>query len=260
MGALDSRQITLTAVPGIPLIQPGDDLAAVVLERLAAAGMQLRDGDVVVIAQKVVSKAEGRLIPLSEVVPSPRAREIAAQVEKDPRLVELILREARGISRMRPGLLIVEHRLGFICANAGIDRSNVAPDGAQEWVALLPEDPDASARRIRQRLMEATGCDVAVIINDSHGRPWRMGAVGVAIGVAGMAPVEDLRGRKDLFGHELQTTQVGLADQIAAAASLVMGQADEACPVVIVRGVEYTRREDATAREILRPRAQDLFR
>jgi len=254
------RQITLTAVPGIPLIQPGDDLAAIILECLTAAGMRLRDGDIIVIAQKVVSKAEGRLVHLAEVVPSQRAQEIAVRVEKDPRLVELILREAREISRMRPGLLIVEHRLGFICANAGIDRSNVAPDEAQEWVALLPEDPDASARRIRQRLMEATGCDVAVIINDSHGRPWRVGAVGVAIGVAGMSPVEDLRGREDLFGHELQTTQVGLADQIAAAASLVMGQADEGCPVVIVRGVGYTVREDASAQEILRPREQDLYR
>lgn len=260
MGALDFRQITLTAVPGIPLIRPGGDLATIILERLAAAGMQLRDGDVVVIAQKVVSKAEGRLVHLAEVVPSPRAREVAAQVEKDARLVELILREARDISRMRPGLLIVEHRLGFICANAGIDRSNVAPDGEQEWVTLLPEDPDASARRIRRRLMEATGCDVAVIIADSHGRPWRVGAVGVAIGVAGMAPVEDLRGQKDLFGHELQTTQVGLADQLAAAASLVMGQANEGCPVVVVRGVGYTAREDASAREILRPREQDLYR
>ena len=257
---MDLRRITLMAVPDIPLIQPGSDLAAIILERLTAAGMQLRDGDVIVIAQKVVSKAEGRLVRLAEVVPSPQAREIAAHVEKDPRLVELILQETREVSRMRPGLLIVEHRLGFICANAGIDRSNVAPDGEQEWVALLPEDPDASARRIRQRLVEATGCDVAVIISDSHGRPWRVGAVGVAIGVAGMAPVEDLRGREDLFGHALQTTQVGLADQIAAAASLVMGQADEGCPVVIVRGVEYPRREDASTREILRPREQNLYR
>lgn len=257
---LNPHQLTIAAVPDIPLIRPGDDLAAIILERLAAAGMALRDGDIVVIAQKVVSKAEGRLVHLAEVVPSPRAREVAATADKDPRLVEVILRDTQEISRIRHGLIIVEHRLGFICANAGVDRSNVAPDGEQEWVAQLPLDPDASARRLRQRLMQAAGREVAVIINDTHGRPWRVGAVGLAIGVAGIAPVEDLRGREDLFGHELQTTQVGLADQIASAASLVMGQADEGCPVVIVRGVRYTARENASAREILRPREQDLYR
>jgi coenzyme F420-0:L-glutamate ligase/coenzyme F420-1:gamma-L-glutamate ligase len=253
-------QLTLTAVPDFPLIQPGDDLATIILERLAAAGMALQDGDIVVIAQKVVSKAEGRLVHLGEVVPSQRAREIAAQADKDPRLVEVILQDTREISRVRRGLIIVEHRLGFICANAGVDRSNVAPDARQEWVAQLPRDPDASARRIRRRLTEATGHQVAVIINDTHGRPWRVGAVGLAIGVAGMAPVQDLRGHADLFGHALQTTQVGLADQVAAAASLVMGQADEGRPVVIVRGLRYAVREDASAQEILRPREQDLYR
>lgn len=255
-----AHRLTITAVPDFPLIRPGDDLSAIILERLAAAGMELQDGDVLVIAQKVVSKAEGRLVHLGEVVPSQRAREIAAQADKDPRLVEVILRDTREISRIRRGLIIAEHRLGFICANAGVDRSNVAPDVEQEWVAQLPRDPDASARRIRQRLRQATRRQVAVIISDTHGRPWRIGAVGLAIGVAGIAPVQDLRGHPDLFGHVLQTTQVGLADQLAAAASLVMGQADEGCPVVVVRGVRYAVREDASAREILRPREQDLYR
>jgi len=261
-------QITITAVPDIPLIQPGDDLAAIILSRMEAAGLSLQDGDILVIAQKVVSKAEGRLVRLDTVTPSPRAREVAEQTGKDPRLVEVILSDTREISRMRKGLLIVEHTLGFISANAGVDRSNVAPNPStgsgrreeQVWVAQLPVDPDASAREVRSQLMAATGKEIAVIINDTHGRPWRVGAVGVAIGVAGIVPVEDLRGHPDLFGHTLETTQVGLADQLAAAASLVMGQADEGRPVALIRGLDYQVRNDASARELLRPREQDLYR
>lgn len=253
-------QITITAVPNIPLIRPGDDLPAIILERMEAAGLRLEDGDILVIAQKIVSKAEGRLIRLDTVTPSARACEIAEQIGKDPRLVEVILWDTHAISRMRKGLLIVEHKLGFISANAGVDRSNVAPDEERAWVTQLPIDPDASARAIRLRLMATTGKEVAVIINDTHGRPWRVGAVGVAIGVAGMAPVQDLRGHPDLFGHTLETSQVGLADQIAAAASLVMGQADEGRPVALVRGLPYTVRDDASARELLRSREHDLYR
>lgn len=289
---LELSQIIITAVPGIPLIEPGDNLAAIILSRMEATGLGVQDGDILVVAQKVVSKAEGRLVRLGTVTPSSRAREVAAQTGKDPRLVEIILADTRAISRMRKGLLIVEHNLGFIAANAGVDRSNVAPNpstgplrhahddastgpspasggtsgGAsgqgeeRVWVAQLPVDPDASARGIRSQLMAATGKEVAVIINDTHGRPWRVGAVGVAIGVAGIAPVEDLRGQPDLFGHVLENTQVGLADQVAAAASLVMGQADEGRPVALIRGLDYQVRNDVSARELLRPREQDLYR
>lgn len=253
-------QLTVTAVPDIPLIQPGDDLAAIALDCMRAADMTLCDGDILVLAQKVVSKAEGRLVRLNTVTPSPRAREIAAETGKDARLVEVILWDTRDISRMRPGLLIVEHQLGFIAANAGVDRSNVAPGEDRIWVARLPADPDASARRIRQRLIEETGRQVAVIINDTHGRPWRVGAIGLALGVAGIEPVEDLRGQPDLFGHVLETSQVGLADEIASAASLVMGQADEGRPVAIVRGLGYTASDSGSAEDLLRPVEQDLYR
>lgn len=252
------HQITLFAVPGIPLVQPGDDLAALILAGLESAGLGLEDGDVLVIAQKVVSKAEGRIVALADVQPSPQAVELGAAIGKDPRIVEVILSDSKEIVRSRPGLLIVEQKRGFICANAGVDRSNVRPDHG-EHVTLLPADPDRSAEKIRQRLVAATGKQVAVIINDSHGRPWRVGTVGVAIGVAGMKPVDDLRGQPDLFGYVLQHTEVGTADQIASAASLLQGQADEGRPVVLVRGVPHTPGEGC-ARDLLRPREQDLFR
>lgn len=257
---MDLSQITITAVPNIPLIDVGDDLAGIILDRMKAADLRLQDGDILVVAQKIVSKAEGRLIRLDTVTPSPRAEEIAEQTGKDARLVEVILSDTHEISRVRQGLLIVENSLGLISANAGVDQSNVAPNEERAWVALLPEDPDASARRIRHRVKEMTATDVAVIINDTHGRPWRIGAVGLAIGVAGIDPIEDLRGQPDLFGHALETTQVGLADQIAAAASLVMGQANEGRPVALLRGLPYTDKDNASARELLRPREQDLYR
>ncbi len=253
------RSVTLTAVPGIPLIRPGDDLAAIILERMAAAGLAFQPGDILVVCQKVISKAEGRLVRLAEVIPSPEALALAARARKDPRLVELILQESRAVLRVRPGLIIVEHRLGWVCANAGIDRSNVAEPEDDGWVLLLPEDPDRSARTLRQRLHEAMGIPVAVIVNDTHGRPFRLGAVGVAIGVAGLAPVADLRGQPDLFGRALQTTTVGLADEVASAASMVMGQADEGRPVVLVRGLTYPPGEGA-ARDLQRSPEKDLFR
>lgn len=253
--------LTLTPLPGIPLIQPGDDLAQIILHALARAGICLENQDILVLAQKIVSKSEGRLVNLAKVVPSARAIELAPQIEKDPRLVELILSESRQVLRTRPGTIIVEHRLGFVCANAGIDHSNVAGEGdaAEEWVLLLPEDPDASAQRLRLRLQESSGKQLGVMIIDSHGRAWRLGVVGVAIGLAGLPGLVDRRGLPDLFGYTLRITQIAAADELAAAASLVMGQAAEGTPVVHVRGFPYPLRE-ARLGELLRPKEQDLFR
>jgi len=249
--------LTLTPLPAIPLIRPGDDLADIIISAAAEARIALQDGDIVVVAQKVISKAQGRFVHLGEVTPSPAALELAARSGKDPRLAELILRESREVLRVRPGSVVVEHRLGFVCANAGIDHSNVRGEG--DWVLLLPEDPDASALRLRARLEAATGTTIGVLIIDSHGRAWRLGTVGVAIGISGMPGLLDLRGRPDLFDFRLQVTEVGAADELAAAASLVMGQADEGTPVVHVRGFPYALREGSLG-ELLRPRDQDMFR
>lgn len=248
--------LELIAVPGIPKVQAGDDLAALIADGLARAGLVTRPGDVLVVAQKVVSKAEGRMVDLASVTPSPRAIALAEEVQKDPRLVELILSESVRVVRARPGLLIVEHRLGFVMANAGVDRSNVAPpqDGAEERVLLLPRDPDASAEALRARL------GVPVVINDSFGRAWRRGTVGVAIGAAGLPALLDLRGRPDLFGRRLEVSITGFADEIAAAASLVMGQGAEARPAVLVRGLEWDGAPPSRAAELVRPAAEDLFR
>ncbi len=254
-------QLTLTALPGIPLIQPGDDLASIILGSLREAGLSLADGDVLILAQKVVSKSEGRVVRLSEVKPSARAMALAREADKDPRLVEVILREAREVVRVRKGVIVVEHRLGFVCANAGVDRSNVAPhrDPDEELALMLPEDPDRSCALLRDRLQSASGAKVGVIINDSHGRAWRNGTAGVAIGAAGVPALLDLRGHPDLFDYALQVTQVGLADELAAAASLLMGQADEGRPVIHARGVPYALRE-GNVQELIRPKALDLFR
>jgi coenzyme F420-0:L-glutamate ligase/coenzyme F420-1:gamma-L-glutamate ligase len=239
----------------LPAIKRGDDLAALVAERLPEPA---QDGDVFVIAQKVISRAEGRVVRLQDVEPSERAREMAPQARKDPRLVELILRESNEVLRLHEGVLIVEQRAGWVCANAGIDRSNVPP-GSGEVAALLPEDADASARRFVARMSELTGRRVAAIVNDSHGRAWREGSVGVAIGVAGLRPLKDERGRRDLYGYQLQTSVIGWADEIAGAASLLMGQSDQGIPVVVVRGLAFEPAE-GSAREIVRPRERDLFR
>lgn len=251
--------LTLTALAGIDMVAPGDDLASVVLKGLDASGVTLQPGDVLILAQKVVSKAEGRIVDLRQVRPSPRAVELARSAGKDPRLVQVVLDESAEVLRACPGVLIVEHRLGFVVANAGIDQSNVNQDGGDELALLLPEDPDASCRGLRQALAERTGCDVAVLIIDSFGRAWRNGTIGTAIGVSGMPGLLDLRGRPDLFGRRLQTTEVGLADELAAAASLVMGQAGEGRPIVLARGMPYTRRE-GSGRELLRSKKMDLFR
>jgi coenzyme F420-0:L-glutamate ligase/coenzyme F420-1:gamma-L-glutamate ligase len=248
--------IEIIPLTGIPLIQPGDDLAQLLGDAIARSG-GLRDRDVLVIAQKIVSKAEGRYADLEQITPSPYAIEIARQCDKDPRLIEVILSESVEVVRLRPGLIITRHRLGFVSANAGVDRSNVAPEGV-ERVLLLPLDPDRSAARIRSAVRDRFDVDPAVIIADSHGRPHRMGTVGVAIGLSGLPGVEDWRGRKDLFGYTLQHTEVGLADQIASAATLLLGQAAESIPAVVVRGVTFEPR-DGSAREINRPAEMDLF-
>ena len=251
----------LTPLPGIPLISPGDDLASLILLAIEQAGLKLVDNDILVVAQKIISKAEGRLVNLESVTPSPRAWELAVQIEKDARFVELILRESAEVLRTRPGTIIVEHRLGFVCANAGIDHSNVGGEGTptDEWVLLLPENPDASARILRQRLEAVSGANLGLLIIDSHGRAWRLGIAGVAIGLSGVPGLVDLRGQPDLFGYTLRITQVGAADELAAAASLAMGQAAEGTPIVHVRGFPYPLRESCLA-ELLRPRDQDLFR
>jgi coenzyme F420-0:L-glutamate ligase / coenzyme F420-1:gamma-L-glutamate ligase len=248
--------IEIIPLTGLPLIQPGDPLAQLLSAAITRSG-GLRDRDVLVVAQKIVSKAEGRYVDLDRITPSPRAIEVARQCEKDPRVIEVILSESSEVVRLRPGLIITRHRLGFVSANAGVDRSNVAPEGIDR-VLLLPIDPDRSAAQIRSALRDHIGIDLAVIIADSHGRPHRMGTVGVAIGLAGLPGFEDWRGRKDLFGYTLQHTEVGVADQIAAAGTLLLGQAAEAIPAVIVRGATFEAR-DGSAQEINRPRDLDLF-
>jgi coenzyme F420-0:L-glutamate ligase/coenzyme F420-1:gamma-L-glutamate ligase len=256
--------LILTPLPGIPLVKPGDDLSVLILKSLEGATITLLDGDVLVLAQKIVSKAEGRVVSLAEVEPSQQAFKLANKTEKDPRLVELVLRESNTVLRARPGILIVEHRLGFVCANAGIDHSNVEPSpgrggNLEEWVLLLPENPDASAEKLRRVLGETSGAQLGVMIIDSHGRAWRLGTVGITIGLSGLPGLVDLRGEADLFDFRLQATEVGAADELAAAASLVMGQAAEGTPVVHVRGFPYPLRE-ASLPELLRPKEKDLFR
>jgi len=247
------QKVELLAVPGLPMVEAGDDLAQLIGERLTGE-LALRKDDVLVLAQKIVSKAEGRMVEIATVKPSPRAIELAAEVQKDPRLVELILSESVRVVRSRPNVLIVEHRLGFVMANAGIDQSNVAPQDGVERALLLPNDPDASAEALRARL-GAT----ALMIIDSFGRPWRRGTTGVAIGSAGLPAMLDLRGNLDLFGRTLMVTISAFADELAAAASLVMGQADEAQPVVLVRGLSW-KLPATNAAELVRPATEDLFR
>jgi coenzyme F420-0:L-glutamate ligase/coenzyme F420-1:gamma-L-glutamate ligase len=240
-------------------VREGDDLGALILGGLGGRNAALTEGDVLVVAQKIVSKAEGRVVALDSVQPSDRARDLADQADKDPRLVELILREAREILRVRPGLIIVEDRRGFVCANAGIDRSNVTQNSDAECVALLPADPDASARRLRRRIHELTSAWIGVIINDSHGRAFRDGTVGVSIGLAGVPALHDRRGDADLTGYVLEHTVIGIADEIAAAASLLMGPAAEGVPAVLVQGLVLPQ-GDGKATDIQRPRERDLFR
>jgi coenzyme F420-0:L-glutamate ligase/coenzyme F420-1:gamma-L-glutamate ligase len=252
-------ELRLVALPDFAQVAHGDDLAALTAAALARGGLALRADDVLVIAQKVVSKAEGRRIDLATVVAGAAALELAHTVRKDPRLVELVLRESRRVVRTAEDVLIVEHRLGLIMANAGIDQSNVADPAAGEFALLLPEDPDASAAGLRTRLGTLTGCEPGVVISDSFGRPWRVGTVGVAIGCAGLAATLDLRGQADLFGRVLRHTVVGRADEIASAASVLMGQGSEARPVILVRGAGSAGPHQPAA-ALIRPAQQDLFR
>jgi len=253
--------LTLTPLHYVPLIRRDDNLADIVVNALYQNKISLQDDDILVFAQKIVSKAEGRAINLTTVAPSQHAIELGGQTQKDPRVVELILQESNEVLRTRVGVIIVEHKLGFVCANAGIDHSNVAGRGdeAEEWVLLLPQNPDLSSRKMRDEIHSKTGKRVGILIIDSHGRAWRNGTVGVAIGVTGIPALEDLRGKPDLFGYTLQVTQVGIADELAAAASLMMGQAAEGTPVVHVRGFPYPMRE-GELKELIRPKEQDLFR
>ncbi len=251
--------LKVIALTGLPLIKAGDDLVELIASNLKRNAVGPQAQDVLVVAQKIVSKAEGRMVDLATIKPSAHAIALAADVDKDPRLVEIILSESVRVVRARRGVLIVEHRLGFIMANAGVDQSNVGPaDGAQRAL-LLPENPDRSAAALRVGLTAATGIDFAVVINDSFGRAWRQGTTGVAIGAAGLPGLIDLRGRPDLFGRRLEASVIGFADEIAAAASLVMGQADEASPVVLIRGLHWSAPE-STAAAIIRPSSEDLFR
>ena len=254
-----SREVTLTALSGIKLVERGDNLGAITVVALRDNRLVPKDGDVLVVAQKIVSKAEGRFVDIATVEPSERAIALAAEVDKDPRFVEVVLSESKRVVRHRPGLLIVEHHLGFVMANAGIDHSNVAAEDGAERVLLLPVDPDGSAKALRQHLLSAFGVGIGVIISDSFGRPWRKGTVGVALGADGLPAFVDLRGHPDLFGRELLVTETGFADEIAAAAGLLMGQADEAIPMVLVRGLTWSA-ADVPAAALVRPAEHDLFR
>jgi len=239
----------------IPLVKQGDEIGDQIVKAAKEEGVQIQDHDVVVVAQKIVSKAEGKVVNLESIAPSAFAKAISKTTGKDPRHVEVILRETKNIVRMREAHLIVETHHGFVCANAGVDRSNVENENS---VTLLPVDPDKSAREIRQRIKELTGVDVGVIVSDTFGRAWRIGQVDVAIGVDGLRPVVDYRGTKDMFGYVLSVTQIAIADELASAAELVMGKCD-GIPVAIVRGFEYPLGK-GSAKDLIRPKEEDLFR
>lgn len=254
---MSAPNLSLFALEGIPLISEGDNVGAIIAQALSLPNQEPEDGDVLVLAQKIVSKAEGRAVRLDTVEPSPKARELAAEVDKDPRVVELILGESRQVIRKKPGVIIVEHLLGYILANAGIDRSNVQPE--EDWVLMLPVDPDGSAEKIRKILQDHFSVHIGVIIADSVGRAWRLGTTGMALGSAGVVALDNLRGQLDLFGRKLEVSEHAVGDAVAAAAELLMGEAAEAIPAVIVRGLGAGHSEQSAA-ELLRPENEDLFR
>ncbi len=254
------QELRIFPVINFPLIKPGDDLAQLIVDLLHHSGEALQPGDILVIAQKVVSKSEGRLVRLADVEPSEQAMELAGRLGKDPRAVQVVLDDSNEILRIRRGLLVVEQRSGWVCANAGVDRSNIEPDGDSEVLAMLPADSDASAEALRQRLHQLTGVLPAIIINDSHGRAWRIGTASVCIGCAGLPPVWNQRGLSDLFGYELQHSEECIADELAGAASLLMGQSSEGRPVVVIRGYQLPDAPAAPARTIQRPAEFDVFR
>lgn len=246
-----------SALPGVPMVQAGDDLPQLILDALERADLALQSADVIVIASKIISKSEGRLVSLNDVIPGEEAVKVAEEVDKDPRIVELVLSESTGISRSRKGVLVTEHRLGFVSANSGLDASNV--DGTNEQVLLLPVNPDKSAGDIRSKLKQKTGADVAIIITDTHGRPFRLGNVGVAIGVAGMQALWDRRGETDLFGREMVATILGYGDLVASAAHLLMGEGAEGLPLVLIRGLKFPEGE-GQAKDLNRPPEMDMYR
>ncbi|MBF0279683.1 MAG: coenzyme F420-0:L-glutamate ligase [SAR324 cluster bacterium] len=252
-------KMTLFSLPGFPLVKPGDDLTFLIQEALASSKESLLAGDVVVIAQKVFSKAQNRYVDLNNIVPSEEAVKLAEETQKDPRVVELILSESTEVVRHRPGVMVVAHRLGMVMANAGIDASNVDPHEGQERVLLLPKNPNNDCLRMRKALQKIFNVDLAVIMNDSVGRAWRLGTAGIALGASGISPLWDLRGKPDLFGRPLLVSQTGLADEISAAASILQGQGNEGTPIVIVRGLHFPDNgKDASS--LLRAKDDDLFR
>jgi coenzyme F420-0:L-glutamate ligase/coenzyme F420-1:gamma-L-glutamate ligase len=255
---MNAPTLTLTALAGLPLVKPGDDLAVLLQAALQRANIAVQDGDILVIAQKIVSKAEGRIVNLNEVIPSPRASALAREVDKDPRLVEVILSESSDVIRYCKGVLIVAHRLGFVMANAGIDQSN-SGQADDDFVILLPRDPDGSAVALKAKIDNDCRANVGVIINDSFGRAWRNGVVGVALGAAGVPSLRNMVGIPDLFGRKLQVTEVAVADEVAAAGSLLMGQAAEGLPAVHIRGF-VCNGPPLPAAALLRRKELDLFR
>jgi len=248
--------IRVIGINGLPIVQEGANLARLICEAAEKQGTPIQNGDVIVITHVVVSRAEGRTVNLDEIVPSEFAKTIARNHEKDPAVVEVVLRESKSIKRMGDGKLITETKRGFVCANSGVDKSNVP---GERIVALLPENPDDSCQGIREEVRKLTGCDVAVMISDTHGRPLREGEINVAIGVAGIKPIRDRRGEKDLFGYVLRVKRTAVADELCSAAELVIGQADEGVPVAIIRGYNYLKSEDAKVTELIRPPEKDLF-
>ena len=246
----------IIGIEGLPIIKKGDNIAELICNTTERQGTPIQNGDILVVTHVIVSRAEGKVVNLDEVVPSEFAKTIAEPCEKDPALIEVILRESKSIRRMGDGKLITETKQGFVCANSGIDKSNVP---GERNVALLPEDSDSSAEKIRREIKRLTGCDVAVIVSDTHGRPLREGEINIAIGVAGIKPLRDRRGEKDLFGYVLRVKQTAIADELASAAELVIGQADEGVPAAIVRGYDYLKSESARATELIRPKEKDLF-
>ena len=253
--------LALTPLEDFPIVQQGDDIVDNIIASLSATKITIKNDDILVLAQKIISKAEGRQINLEFVKPSLKAIEFGALCEKDPRLIELVLQESNSVLRVRPGTIIVEHRLGFVCANAGIDHSNVTTENStsENFVLLLPEHPDKSAHTIRTKLEAIFGVRIGIMIIDSHGRAWRLGVVGASIGFTGIPGLVDMRGKPDLFGGKLRITQIAVADELAGAASLMMGQADEGFPVIHVRGFPYPLR-DGMLQELIRPLEQDMFR
>ena len=253
-----ASQMRLTVLPGMPMVEGGDDLTALIATAIGDANIELNNGDIVCVAQKIVSKSEDRLVPLAGIAASQEAIELAQETEKDPRLVQLILDESTEVLRKKPGVLIMRHRLGFVGAHAGVDQSNIV-HGVEENALLLPLDPDASAARLRAALAERLGRNVGVVITDSSNRPWRLGTIGSAIGSAGITVLEDYRGGQDIYGRELKVTLINRVDAIAAAATLLMGETTEKTPVVIVQGFAEEDVDD-TASMINRPLDEDLFR